>query len=81
LPKDGKVLSHLGFKSNVLPGLKLTEVTGWDSAPQAHSRVSDIDFDIWILGEGALYIFHEKLSKYGKVLSHLGFETKVLPGP
>jgi len=25
-------------------------VPGWDSAPQAHSRVSNINFDIWIWG-------------------------------
>jgi hypothetical protein len=28
-------------------GLELTEVSGWVSAPQAHSRVSNINFDIW----------------------------------
>jgi hypothetical protein len=29
---------------------------GWDSAPQAHNRVSNINFD---LGVGALQISHE----------------------
>jgi hypothetical protein len=29
---------------------------------------------------GTLYIFHEKLSKDGKVLCHSGFKSKVLPG-
>jgi hypothetical protein len=38
----------------------------WDNAPQAHSRVSTINFDIWI--EGTLYISLEKLPKDGKVL-------------
>jgi hypothetical protein len=46
LPTEGKVLYHLGFNSKVLQW-SLT-VHGWDSAPQAHSRVSNINFDIWI---------------------------------
>jgi hypothetical protein len=36
-------------------------------------------FDIWIWGK--LYISHEKLPKDGKVLCHLRFMSKVLPGP
>jgi uncharacterized membrane-anchored protein len=44
--KDGKVLVHLGFRSKVLPG-PLTDISAWwVSAPQAHSRVSNINFDI-----------------------------------
>ena len=31
--------------------------------------------------EGTLSIFHEKLPTGGKALSHLGFKSKVLPGP
>ena len=50
----------------------------WDNAPQAHSRVSNINFDILI--GGTLCIFHEKLPKNGKVLCHSGFISKVLPG-
>jgi hypothetical protein len=44
--------------------------------------VLNINFDIWkkILG-GALLKSHEKLPTNGKVLAHLGFESKVLPGP
>jgi len=53
---------------------------GWDYALQAHSRVSNINFVIWIY-LGGLYISHEKLPKDGKVFSHLGFKSKVLPGP
>jgi hypothetical protein len=35
-----------------------------------------------IFGLGAtLYICNEKLLKDGKVLCHLGFQSKVLPGP
>jgi hypothetical protein len=52
----------------------------WDNVPQAHSRVPKINFDIWISG-GTLYISHEKLPKDGKVLCHLGFKSKELPGP
>jgi hypothetical protein len=48
----------------------------WDNAPQAHSRVSTINFDIWI--EGTLYISLEKLPKDGKVLCHLKIRSKVL---
>jgi hypothetical protein len=49
----------------------------WDNAPQAHSRVSNINFDIWI--GGTLYISLEKLPKDGKVLCHLEIRSKVLP--
>ena len=59
-------------------------MTGWVSAPQAHSRVSNINFDIWKQiygGGGSIYIFHEKYIKDGKVLAHLGCQSKVLPGP
>jgi hypothetical protein len=35
----------------------------------------------WIIGfGGSLYISHEKLPKIGKVLCHLEFKSKVLPG-
>jgi hypothetical protein len=53
------------------------------TAPQAHSRVSNINFDVLILcyGGGSLYISDEKYIKDGKVLDHLGFKSKVLPGP
>ena len=56
---------------------------GWVSAPEAHSRVSNINFIIIIFfyGGGSLYISHEKYIKDGKVLDHMGFLTKVLPGP
>ena len=56
---------------------------GWVSAPQAHSRVSNINFDISILlcGGGSLQISHGKNIKDGKVLDHWGFNSKVLSGP
>jgi hypothetical protein len=54
----------------------------WVSAPQSHSRVSNINFDIWILlcGVGSLLISHEKYIKDGKVLAHLRCQSNILPG-
>jgi hypothetical protein len=44
--KDGKVLARLGFQSKVFPG-PLTDLNAWwVYAPQAHNRVSNINFDI-----------------------------------
>ena len=44
--KDDKVLDLLWFMSKVLPG-PLTDLSAWVvSAPKAHSRVSNINFDI-----------------------------------
>jgi hypothetical protein len=37
---------------------------------------ANISFDF-----GGAYISHEKLQKEGKVICHLGFISKVLPGP
>jgi hypothetical protein len=73
----------LGFTSNVLPGL-LTDLSAWvGSAPQAHSRVSNINFDnlIFFVEWGSLYISHEKYIKGDKVLAELRFKSNVLPGP
>jgi hypothetical protein len=52
-------------------------VPGWGSAPQAHSRVSNINFDILIIfcGGGSLLISYEKDIKVGTVLVHLGFKN------
>ena len=60
----------------------MTEVPGWVSAPQAHSRVSNINFDILIIfcGGGSLLISYEKDIKVGTVLVHLGFISNVLSG-
>ena len=59
----------------------MTKVSGWDSPTQAHSRVSNINFDIWnFFWERGLYISHEKLPNDDKVLYHLGFNSEVLPG-
>jgi hypothetical protein len=52
-------------------------VPRWDNTSQAHSSVSNINFDIWIWG--TLYISNEKYIKKGKVLAHLEFKSKVFP--
>ena len=46
--------------------------------PTAGCQISTLIFGF---GRGILYISHEILSKDGKVLCHLGFKSKVLPGP
>jgi hypothetical protein len=51
LPKDGKVLCHLEIKSKILPGSLSDVSTRWDNAPKAHSRVSNINFDILVRGD------------------------------
>jgi len=79
LPKDGKVLSHSGFKSKIFSGPLTDLITLVDSVPQAHSRISNINFVIWILG--GLYISHGKMPNDGTVLSHLGFRSEVLHAP
>jgi hypothetical protein len=61
LPKDVKVLSYLGFSSNVLPG-PLTDLSAWgDFAPQAQRRVSNINFMAIFNG---IFIASPKNSKY-----------------
>ena len=48
----------------------MTLVPRWDNAPQAHSRVSNINFDIWKqIVEGGLYKYPMKyLSRTAKFL-------------
>jgi hypothetical protein len=41
----GKVLSHLGFKSRVLPGSLTDFCAWWDFVPKVHNRVSNINFE------------------------------------
>ena len=81
--KDGKVLHHLGFQSNVFPG-PLTDLSAWvgfcTSSPQQCVKYQHW-YLIFFYGGGALLISHEKYIKDGKVLAHLGFMSKVLPGP
>ena len=49
MPKDGKVLPTRALDQKYYTDIQLTEVPRWNYAPQAHSRVSNIDFVIWIL--------------------------------
>jgi hypothetical protein len=52
----------------------LTYVPRWDNAPQAHSRVSNINFDIWKqIVEGCLYKYPMKnISRTAKFLPIFG---------
>ena len=81
--RPAKYLTTWGFSQRYCLGLYLTEVPGWVSAPQAHSRVSNINIDIWIIfcGEESLLIFYEKYIKDGKVLALLGFQSNVFSEP
>jgi hypothetical protein len=45
--------------------------------PTAGCQISTLIFGFG----GTLCISHDKLPKDGKVLCHLGFNSKVLPGP
>jgi hypothetical protein len=44
--RTAKFLTIWGYNQRYYPGLQQTEVPGWVSAPQAHSRVSNINIDI-----------------------------------
>ena len=44
------------------------------------TAVCQISILIFGFGAGTLFISHANLPKDGKVLSHLGFKLKVLPG-
>jgi hypothetical protein len=44
---DGKVLAHLGFRSKISLG-PLTDISAWRGVGVLHSRMSNIDFVIWI---------------------------------
>ena len=81
--KDGKVLAHLGCQSQVLPG-PLIDLSAWvgfcTSSPQQGVKYQHW-YLIFFLWRGALLISHEKYIKDGKVLDHLWFMSKVLPGP
>ena len=53
---------------------------GWDSAPQAHSRVLNINFDIWIFG-GGLYKYPMKnCQPTPKFLATWGLNQRYCPG-
>jgi hypothetical protein len=81
LPKDGKVLSHLEFNSKVLP-LPFSDLSiwvGWDSVPQVHSRVSNIDF--WYLDFGGSYKYPMKnCQRTAKFFPTWGLIQRYCPG-
>ena len=52
----------------------------WDSAPQAHIRVSNVNFFESNCGGGTLYISDETYIKDGKGLAHVVFKLKVCLG-
>ena len=58
--RTAKFLSTGGFNQRYCPDLYLTEVPGWVSAPQANSRVSNINFDIWFFWRCGLYKYPMK---------------------
>ena len=72
---NSKDVFHMGFTSKVLPG-PLTDSIPWVGfCTQAHSKVSNVNFNI---GWGSINI-PCNISN-GKVLAHMGFKSKVLPG-
>ena len=53
----------------------------WDNAPQAHSRVSNINFDIWKqIVQGGLYEYPMKNISRTQSSCPLLANLKVLPG-
>jgi hypothetical protein len=76
------VEKNFGFNSRVLPE-PLTDIGSWVEfcTFQAHSRLSNINFDIWIfLLEETLYISDEKFPTDNKVLSQVVLRSKGSPG-
>jgi hypothetical protein len=69
--RTAKFLPTWGINQRYCPGFKPTEVPGWVSAPQVHSRVSNINFDIWIIfSGGGLYKYPmENVLRRAKFLS------------
>ena len=71
---DGKVLAHLRHTSKVVPET-LNDLSTWGNLhikPTAGCKILTLIF---------LLIFHYNLPTDSKVRAHLGFMSKVLPGP
>jgi hypothetical protein len=49
--------------------------------PTAGCQTSTLIFEKNFMEVGSLLISHDKYIKDGKVLDHLGFQSKVFPGP
>jgi hypothetical protein len=80
--RTAKFLTTWGLSQRYFPGLWLTEVPGWVSAPQAHSRMSNISFDIWFFFmEGCLYKYPMKnILRTAKFLTTWGLSQRYCPG-
>jgi hypothetical protein len=80
--RTAKFLPTWGFNQKYFPGLLLTEVPGWVSAPQAYSRMSNISFDIWFFfKEGGLYKYPMKnILRTAKFLTTWGLSQRYFPG-
>jgi len=84
--KDGKVLANLGFNSK-----GIVRAFNWRKClcgflhlkPTAGRQISTLILEMFFCErEGrSLLISHDKYIKNGKVLTHSGFKSKVLPGP
>ena len=76
-----KFLPAWGFKSKVISGpFNWLKCLGGISASQAHSRVSNINFDIWIYflwrGVSYKYPIRKIALRTAKFLARLGFQVK-----
>jgi hypothetical protein len=67
---------QFGFKSKILHGFltDFLKVPGWDSAPESHNEVSNVNFDIGVEVDSTQISC--KIPN-DKVLVHLGFKSKV----
>ena len=81
--KDVKVLDPLWFMSKVLAEslTDLSVLVGFCTSSPQQGVKNQHWYLIFFLWMGALLIFHEKYIKDSKVLDHLWFMSKVLPGP
>ena len=52
----GSLNEQFGFNTKIVHGFltDFLKVPGWDSAPETHNEVSNVNFDIFFLG-GGLY--------------------------
>jgi hypothetical protein len=66
--RTAKFLTTWGLGQRYCPGLLLTEVPVWVSVPQAHSRVSNINFNICVKGPGNTF---DRSSKWSRTLPSL----------
>jgi hypothetical protein len=75
MPKDGQVLPTRALDQRYYTNIQLTYVSRWDYAPQAHSRVLNIDFVIWILAGPYKYCHDISLQDF----NIKSFKTRAIP--